>query len=90
MKAFDAIGDAAREHGSDLGDMPLLVLSAGSAPSTPETIEPFQQMAKELAQLSTAGSWDVIPEADHVGIVAEEDVAGQVAPRITALWQGLR
>lgn len=70
--------------------MPLLVLAAGSEPSTPKIIESRQQMAKELAQLSTAGSWDVITEADHVGMVAKEDLAGQVAPGITALWQGLR
>ena len=88
--AFDEIGDAARDHGSELGDIPLLVLSAGIEPEMPEITQTRVQMGKEFAEFSADGAWDLIANADHNGLVSNGDLAAQVTPRIADMWQDVR
>jgi pimeloyl-ACP methyl ester carboxylesterase len=70
----------------DLGDLPLMVVSAGTAPAgAPEFVPAFQVLHQELAALSSRGEHHLIPEADHMSLLANEQHALKTSAAILRL-----
>jgi pimeloyl-ACP methyl ester carboxylesterase len=81
-----------------LGDLPLLVLTAGSSVSgkarfgsltADELNVKHQQWQKTLAGLSTCSRHIVVPGASHLGMVLQPEHAAQVVAAIRAHWLSL-
>jgi pimeloyl-ACP methyl ester carboxylesterase len=68
-----------------LGDLPLLVVSAGSAEMPPEMREPFQALHLELTALSSRGERRIHPEANHVSLLTDETQALETSAAILEL-----
>jgi pimeloyl-ACP methyl ester carboxylesterase len=68
----------------NLGSRPVIVLSAGKAQTrgTEKVVKVFQQLHKELSQLSTQGSQKVIDGAEHITIITNRDYALKVVEAI--------
>jgi pimeloyl-ACP methyl ester carboxylesterase len=67
----------------DLGDLPLLVISAGQPDDAVRRI--WTTANAELAQLSTRGRHQQIPGATHMGLVFDTGSAKQVAAAILSI-----
>ena len=83
ITALDRIG--AQVAGQDLGDIPLRVLNAGKAPNADgqEQVDAILPLRQELAEtLSTRGQAVLLPEAEHITIVTEQEFAAQVADAV--------
>jgi len=68
-----------------LGDLPLLVVSAGSAEVPPEMREPFHALHLELTTLSSRGERRIHPEANHVSLLTDETRALETSAAILEL-----
>lgn len=61
---------------TDLGDLPLAVVTAGLVPGAPAgLIDAHFASQRELAQLSRRSRIELLPEADHLTILTERDQA---------------
>ena len=56
------------EHAEPLGDLPLTVLSAGTA-----SVDGSHQLHEELAALSSRGSHMSVPEATHLSLLTDRE-----------------
>jgi pimeloyl-ACP methyl ester carboxylesterase len=90
IAAWDA--NAARlADETDLGDLPLVVITAGSAPDTPDGfMETHQANQRELAALSIRGRHEVLGEADHLSVLMREGHAARAADVLRALVDTVR
>jgi pimeloyl-ACP methyl ester carboxylesterase len=85
LAAWDASAAQVRSNES-LGDLPLMVVSAGTAPEGAVAfVPPFQALHRELAALSSRGEYRVIDEADHMSLLTNEQHARQVSAVILEL-----
>jgi pimeloyl-ACP methyl ester carboxylesterase len=67
---------------TDLGDTPLVILQAGEA----EWPDPgMKGLQRELVAHSTNSRFEVVPEADHLSIVTDEEHAAVISAAITEL-----
>ncbi|WPB79151.1 alpha/beta hydrolase [Archangium violaceum] len=75
-----------------LGDMPLLVVSAGSAVSSAgaELIPAFQALHREMVSLSSRGQYRIIPEANHLSLLTDESQARQTSAAILDVVREVR
>ncbi|MFE8601958.1 alpha/beta fold hydrolase [Archangium violaceum] len=75
-----------------LGDMPLLVVSAGSAvsPSGAEFLPTFQALQREMVSLSSRGQYRIIPEANHLSLLTDESQARQTSAAILDVVREVR
>lgn len=82
IAAMDTIG--AGVAGSTLGEVPLRVLIAASAPAPQdqEQVDALVPLRQDLAGLSSNGEAIVLPEAEHISIVAEREHAADVTAAI--------
>ncbi|OJT16889.1 hypothetical protein BO221_48245 [Archangium sp. Cb G35] len=76
----------------ELGEMPLLVVSAGSAmsPAAADFLPGFQALHRELASLSSRGQFRLIPEANHLSLVTDESHARQTSAAILDVVRQVR
>jgi pimeloyl-ACP methyl ester carboxylesterase len=85
MAAWEASAAQVRANTS-LEDLPLLVVSAGTAPpSAVDFLAPFQALHEELTALSSRGEHHFIPEADHMSLLTNEQHARKTAAAILSL-----
>ncbi|WP_052517910.1 alpha/beta hydrolase [Archangium violaceum] len=75
-----------------LGDMPLLVVSAGSAmsPSGAEFLPAFQALQREMVSLSSRGQYRIIPEANHLSLLTDATQARQTSAAILDVVREVR
>ncbi len=75
-----------------LGDMPLRVVSAGSAmsPAGAELLPTFQTLHREMVSLSSRGQYLLIPEASHLSLVTDASHARRTSAAILEVVQQVR
>jgi pimeloyl-ACP methyl ester carboxylesterase len=74
-----------------LGDLPLAVITAGSAPGLPDSFFPVhQENQRELAGLSTRSRHEIVSEADHLSLLTRQDDAALAAAVIVDLTAFVR
>lgn len=82
LKMWDETMRQARTNRS-LGDLPLLVLSASIMPGAPESVVPINHaMHRELSELSTRGTHDVVLGSDHFSVLMQREYGQSVAEAI--------
>lgn len=67
----------------DFGAIPLLILSAGEPQDS--WVTEFQDLHREMAHLSTRGSHQIIPEAEHLNMVTRRESARRLSRAILEL-----
>lgn len=75
-----------------LGEMPLLVVSAGSAAAEAgaELLPAFHALHREMVSLSSRGQYRLIPEAHHISLVTDESHARKTSAAILDVVQQVR
>jgi pimeloyl-ACP methyl ester carboxylesterase len=67
----------------DFGAIPLLILSAGEPQDS--WVTEFQDLHKEMARLSSRGSHQIIPGAEHLNIITRSESAGHLSRAVLEL-----
>jgi pimeloyl-ACP methyl ester carboxylesterase len=89
--AMEDMGEHLAAGDTDLDDLPLIVLMAGSPPegASRTLIDAMNELRAELAELSTNGSARLLADAEHLTIVTDHRHAEVVADTIVGLVEGL-
>lgn len=88
MGAIDVFTEAVR--GTTLPDVPLRVVSAGTAQGGPQEVVDRQvRLHASMTELSDDARHDILSDADHYTIVTEREHAGAVADAVATLLDEL-
>jgi pimeloyl-ACP methyl ester carboxylesterase len=88
-EALDQIDDHLARHATDLGDIPVRIISAGYVPDDDPFADELAAVLDELHEAMTAMSTDatrnVIADADHLSILTDPVHARRLSTHIAAL-----
>ena len=93
-ETLDRIDAHVARHGTDLGDVPVRIVSAGHIPDDDplarDLADILDELHRELRSLSTDGTRHVIADADHLSIVTDPTHARELATHIADLLDTAR